>query len=174
MIASPRRKEMIQEQYMDFAAYLEHGIQAIENTGITILECRDRYVKIKLPLFGNTNHLGMMYGGSLCILGEVSGGAISGVSFGVTDYVPIIKEIKVRFTRPAVSDVVLEASLSEDTVKECLGKIAEKGKADFALTLELRDVADAVVARVDGLYQVRPLPPGMPNPVVGFAAKLKG
>jgi acyl-coenzyme A thioesterase PaaI-like protein len=159
---------MIQEQYRTFAAYLERGIEAIHKTGIRVVECRDRYVKLMLPLQGNVNHLGMMYAGSMSTLGEVTGGAISGVSFGVTEYFPIIKELKVRFIRPAMSDITLEASISEETIRECREKLAVKGKADFALELKLIDAQGEVVAQVNNLYQVRPIPEGLANPVVDF------
>ncbi len=160
---------MIQEQYKNFAAYLERGIEAVRKTGIRVVECRDRYVKLMLPLQGNVNHLGMMYAGSMSTLGELSGGAVAGVSFGVTEYFPIIKELKVRYVRPALSDVTLEAAMSEETIRECREKLAVKGKADFALEIKMMDAQGEVVAQVNGLYQVRPIPEGMVNPVVNFS-----
>jgi thioesterase domain-containing protein len=160
---------MVESQFIDFSAYLEKGIDAIRRTGIKVIECRERHVRISMPLAGNTNHIGMMYGGSLCVLGEVSGGAISGVSFGITDYVPIVKELKVRFKKPALSDVYLVVDMREDAVRDALDTVRTKGKADFTLDLKIRDSSDEVVAEVNGIYQIRPIPAGLQNPVVGFA-----
>lgn len=41
---------MVEEKYARFADYVENGIDPIKRTGIRLLECRDRHVKLLLPL----------------------------------------------------------------------------------------------------------------------------
>ncbi|MDD5712743.1 MAG: YiiD C-terminal domain-containing protein, partial [Smithellaceae bacterium] len=84
---------MIEERLKDAAAYTESGIEGIRRTGLKVLDFREGYVKIKMPLEGNINHVGMMYAGSLFTIGEVSGGAIFAASFDYGKYFPIVKEV---------------------------------------------------------------------------------
>ncbi len=156
---------MIEERFKNLVVYLETGVEAIARTGVKALECRERYVKLLMPLAGNTNHIGIMYAGSLFTLGEVPGGAIFGASFDVTKYVPIVKEVSIRFRRPAMTDVTLEVSMEKDTVDTLTKEVESKGKADFPLQLEIKDASGEVVALVSGIWQIRALPPGMASPL---------
>jgi len=156
---------MIEERFKNLVVYLETGVEAIARTGVKALECRERYVKLLMPLAGNTNHIGIMYAGSLFTLGEVPGGAIFGASFDGTKYVPIVKEVSIRFRRPAMTDVTLEVSMEKDTVDTLTKEVESKGKADFPLQLEIKDASGEVVALVSGIWQIRALPPGMASPL---------
>ncbi len=157
---------MIEERFKNLVVYLETGIDAIARTGVKALECRERYVKMLMPLAGNTNHIGMMYAGTLFTLGEIPGGAIFGVSFDVTKYVPIVKEVSIRFRRPALTDVTLEVSMEKETAEKISKEAESTGKADFPLELEIKDASGEVVAIVKGTWQIRKMPEGMTSPLV--------
>lgn len=155
------------EKFRTLVDYIQNGIPAIKRTGIRVLEIRDYYVKLIMPLEGNTNHIGMMYAGSLFCIGEISGGVIHGVAFDVNKYVPIVKEVNIKFTRPALTDVTMEVSMDKERAEAIQATAAEKGKADFTMELELKDSGGQVVSRVNGVWQIRPLPPGMKSPMAG-------
>ncbi|HSV96810.1 MAG TPA: YiiD C-terminal domain-containing protein [Spirochaetota bacterium] len=157
---------MIDEKYKKIADYTKNGIEAIKRTGLTLLECRDNYVKLLMPLEGNVNHIGMMYAGSLFTIGEVSGGAIFGVTFDYLKYIPIVKEVTIRYRKPALSDVTLVVEMTSDRVGELQERTDRNGKADFTLDLEIKDAGDETVALVHGIWQVRKIPEGMKNPLV--------
>jgi len=108
-----------------------------------------------MPLEGNGNHVGMMYAGSLFTLGEIAGGAIHVVSFDMTKLFPLVKEIHIRFRRPAMTDVIMEVELSAEEASRIEAEALEKGKADYVLNLELEDAGGEVVAVVNGTWQVR-------------------
>ncbi len=156
---------MIDEKYKKIADYTKNGIEAIKRTGLRILECRDNYVKLLMPLEGNVNHIGMMYAGSLFTIGEVSGGAIFGVTFDYLKYIPIVKEVTIRFRKPTLSDVTLEVEMSPERARELQQTTDQKGKADFDMDLEIKDAGGETVALVHGVWQVRTMPEGMPNPL---------
>lgn len=146
---------MIEEKYKSLAAYVESGIECIRRTGLKVVVLRDRYVKLSMPLQGNVNHVGMMYAGSLFTIGEVMGGAIFGASFDMGQYYPLVKEVQIRFRRPALTDITLETLLEEGKAAQILMELQEKGKADFTLNLELIDANGEVVAIVQGVWQGR-------------------
>ena len=122
---------------------------------------RDRYAKLLMPLEGNVNHVGMMYAGSLFTLGEIAGGAIHMVSVDTTRLFPIVKEVNIRFRRPAVTDVTMEVELSAEEASRIQAEALEKGKADYVLNLELKDANGEVVSTVAGTWQARRIPEGM-------------
>jgi acyl-coenzyme A thioesterase PaaI-like protein len=152
---------MIDEKYQNLAKLVVDAVEPIKRTGIRMVALRDRYAKLSMPLEGNVNHVGMMYAGSLFTLGEIAGGAIHMVSFDVTRLYPIVKEVKIRFRRPALTDVTMEVSLEAEEASRIESEALEKGKADYQLSLELVDAGGEVVSVVSGTWQVRPIPPGM-------------
>ena len=150
---------MVEEKYKVLAGYVESGIEGIRRTGLKVLSLRDRYVKLLMPLQGNINHVGIMYAGSLFTIGEVMGGAIFGASFDMGQYYPLVKEVQIRFRRPALTDITLETELSEERVAKIREDLEEKGKADFTLDLELIDTQGEAVSLVQGVWQGRKMTP---------------
>jgi acyl-coenzyme A thioesterase PaaI-like protein len=152
---------VIEEKFRAAAEIAVSAIEAIKRTGIRVVALRDRYAKMLMPLEGNVNHVGMMYAGSLFTLGEIAGGAIHMVSFDVARLFPIVKEVKIRFRRPAMTDVTMEVELSAEEAARIQAEALEKGKADYGLNLELKDANGEVVSIVGGTWQVRVIPEGM-------------
>jgi acyl-coenzyme A thioesterase PaaI-like protein len=152
---------VIDEKYREAAELALGSVEGIKRTGIRALALRDRYAKLIMPLEGNVNHVGIMYAGSLFTLGEVAGGAIHMVSVDTTRLFPIVKEVNIRFRRPAVTDVTMEVELSAEEASRIQAEALEKGKADYGLNLELKDANGEVVSTVVGTWQARRIPEGM-------------
>ena len=156
---------MIEEKYRKAVELAVDLVEGIKRTGIRAVAARDRYAKMLMPIEGNVNHVGMMYAGSLFTLGEIAGGAIHLTSFDGTRLYPIVKEVHIRFRRPATTDVTMEVELSPEEASRIEAEALEKGKADYVLSLELKDANGEVVSTVDGTWQVRRFPEGMsPQP----------
>lgn len=155
---------MIEAKYRVAARYVETGVEGIRRTGLRVLEMRDRYVKTCMPLEGNVNHVGIMYAGSLFTIGECMGGAIYGAALDTRRFFPIVKELAIRFRRPAVTDVTLECEMAEEEAERIQKEAEEKGKADYTLDLEIRDANGEAVSIVRGVWQIRKIPEGMESP----------
>lgn len=155
---------MIEERFKIVAELAVNSIEAIRRTGIQVIALREGYAKMMMPLQGNINHVGMMYAGSLFTLGEFSGGIIYGAAFNVEKFYPIVKEVSIRFRRPALTDVTLEVSMGKEEAQKIQDTCDKDGKCDFPLNLEIKDGAGEVVALVTGTWQLRKMPTGMPNP----------
>ncbi len=126
---------------------MKNTIPFVGRTGVKIIEMTPLRVKARMPLKGNENHFSIMYLGALCTLAEVPGGVLAGICFDLNKYVPIVKEISLRFFHPAKSDVTLEAALSDDEKKRIQAILTEKGKADYTLEGELKDESGDMVAK---------------------------
>ena len=130
-----------------------------------MLELRDRFAKALMPLEGNTNHVGIMYAGSLFTLGEFAGGAIHLVSMDYTKFFPIVKEVRIRFRRPATTDITMEVTMTEQQARGLEAEAERNGKADYELSLQLKDAGGETVAEVGGVWQIRKIPEGMSFPM---------
>lgn len=155
---------MIDEKYRKFAESALSSVAGIERTGVRLLELRERYGKLLMPLEGNVNHVGMMYAGSLFTVGEMTGGLIYGVSFDIKRFFPIVKEITIRFRRPAITDVTVVVEMSREEADRIQGEAEEKGKADYVMDLEIMDANGETVSLVHGIWQIRKIPEGMEPP----------
>jgi acyl-coenzyme A thioesterase PaaI-like protein len=152
---------MIDEKYAEICKMAIASVPGIERTGVRILELRDRYAKALMPLDeGNTNHVGIMYAGSLFTLGEFAGGAIHLVSMDFRRFFPIVKEVRIRFRRPALTDVTMEVTMSEQDARRLEAEAEKHGKADYELKLDLKDMQGETVAEVSGIWQIRKFPEG--------------
>ncbi len=113
------------------------------------------FVRLCMPLAGNQNHIGSMYAGALFTLAEIPGGALFLTSFDTQRFYPIIKEMNLRFRRPATGDIRVEARLDAADIERLQAEAAETGKAEYVLELALVDDSGEVVAQSRGLYQLR-------------------
>ena len=153
---------MIDEKYAGVCTIAIASVPGIERTGLKVLELRDRYAKALMPLNeGNTNHVGIMYAGSLFTLGEFSGGIIHLASMNFTKFIPIVKEVHIRFRRPAMTDITMEVTMTEQEAGRLEAEAEKKGKADYELNMELKDQNGETVAEVNGTWQIRKIPEGM-------------
>jgi len=124
-------------------------------TGVEVLEIDERYVKMRMPFAPNVNHVGMMYAGALFTLAELPGGAIFATSFDTSRYYPIVKDMQIRFRRPAMTDVTVEVRISAEQAQEIQARADRDGKTDYSWECELRDAGGEVVAISRNLYQLR-------------------
>jgi len=134
---------------------VEKRVAFLERMGIKALELKPGHVKIGAPLKGNENHIGTMYAGALFTVAEMPLGALFMTSFDATKYYPIVKEVTIRFRRPARTDVSMELAMSPEEVDRIQTEAAEKGKAEFTMEGEVKDLTGEVVATSRAVYQVR-------------------
>ncbi len=136
---------------------IEKKIVFLERMKLKALELRPGYVKLLAPLAGNENHIGGVYAGAMFTLAEIPGGALFYTSFDETRFYPLIKEMAIQFLKPATTDVLVEASLSKEEIRRVRSEMDEKGKSEFILSGEVKDMSGQVVARSTGVYQIRSL-----------------
>lgn len=113
------------------------------------------FVRLRVPLAGNENHIGSMHAGALFTLAEIPGGALFLTSFDASQFYPIVKEMNLRFRRPATGDIVVEARLSAEEIERLQTEAQANGKAEYVLELQLTDGSGEVVALSRGIYQLR-------------------
>jgi acyl-coenzyme A thioesterase PaaI-like protein len=134
---------------------VETGIPFCERAGIELVECETGYVKMRMPFEPNINHVSMMYAGALFTLAEVPGGALFMTAFDGKKYYPIVKDMKIRFRRPARTAITVEVRMGPEEVEAIQAEAEREGKADYSWKCELKDESGEVVALTENLYQLR-------------------
>ena len=119
-----------------------------------VIELGNGYLKGKIPLKGNKNHIGTMYAGALFTLAELPGGILSIFNFD-SNYYPILKELKMSYLKVAKTDVTVEFTLSETEIARIEKESTANGKCPFVLFGQLKDANGVVVAESEAHYQVR-------------------
>lgn len=138
-----------------FNQVIEEAIPAMHGLGIRAVVMAPGRVAGTAPLSGNTNHLGTFYAGALFGLAEMLGGALFASGFDVDRFYPVVKDLQIRFLRPAMSDVRAEASLGEVEMARLADEAARDGRAEFVLEATITDAEGTLVATTTGTYQIR-------------------
>ncbi|BCG27387.1 hypothetical protein TUM18999_55780 [Pseudomonas tohonis] len=135
--------------------FTEDKIAFVRRMGLKAVTLEPGHVKLLVPLAGNENHIGTMYAGALFTLAEIPGGALFITSFDTRRFYPIIKDMSLRFRRPAKGDISVEARIGAEEIERIQAEASANGKADYLLELDLVDATGEVVAQSRGLYQLR-------------------
>lgn len=133
----------------------EEQIAFVKRSGLKAEVLEPGHVRLCMPLAGNENHIGSMYAGALFTLAEIPGGVLFLTSFDAERFYPIVKQLNLRFVRPASSDIRVEARLDAQSIPRLQAQAEEQGKAEFPLSLQLHDSEGRVVAESEALYQLR-------------------
>ncbi len=133
----------------------EEQIAFVKRSGLKAETLEPGLVRLRMPLEGNQNHIGSMYAGALFTLAEIPGGALFLTSFDAQRFYPVVKELNLRFRRPATGDIWVEASMAAEEVSRLQEQAELYGKVEYRLDLELTDATGEVVAISQALYQMR-------------------
>ena len=144
-----------QERRARWIKAIEGAIPFVERTGIRVLELEPGYVKLELPFEPNVNHVGTVYAGALFTLAELPGGALFLSTFDSRKFFPIVRDLQIRFLKPATTDVTVEVRMSEEEAEEIAARAEADGKADYEWQCELEDAKGQVVAVTTNQYQMR-------------------
>jgi Domain of unknown function (DUF4442) len=92
-----------------------------------------------------------------CSVWRGAGCRVFAANFDLSRFTATVKDVRIRYRRPAMTDVRAEASLDASTVARLKPEADNAGKAEFVLDAELTDTAGVVVTTTHGTYQVRRL-----------------
>lgn len=133
-------------------------IPFLARTGVVVDHAERGFVRLRMPFEPNVNHVGMMYAGALFTLAEVPGGTIWMTTFDPKRSYPIVKDLQIRFRRPAMTDISVEVRIGDDEIDRITAEVEAAGKADYGWECELKDASGEVVAISQNTYQMRLFP----------------
>ena len=133
----------------------EEHIAFVKRSGLQAEVLEPGHVRLRMPLQGNQNHIGTLYAGAIFTLAEMPGGALFLTSFDARRFYPIVKEMNLRFRRPAKGDITVDARIDQAEITRIQNEAEASGKSEYWLELQLLDADGEVVAESRGLYQMR-------------------
>ena len=127
-------------------------IPALDKLHATVLISEPNRVKVRLPLEGNTNHLGTMYAGALFSVAEFPFGLLHLTHFKGHPMLPVVGELTIRFLAPATTDVTVDLHVSDEEWQEMEEATQTHGKSRFKREIEVLDENENVVAIAKATY----------------------
>jgi acyl-coenzyme A thioesterase PaaI-like protein len=136
--------------------FVHASVPAIGRLGVVVDAIGPGEVTLRVPIEGNTNHLGTMYAGAMFALAELPGGLLPLLVLGPGGFVPILVEMSVRYTAAARSDVTLTAVLPPAEVRALAAQAQATGQSEFRLELRGEDATGRTVIHSEAHYVLRP------------------
>lgn len=156
MIKSNVGERVMNSQKQNIIEYVEQNLLFYKGIGLKVLQAQKGYVKCSVPLKEETiSHLNTIHAAVQFSLAESIGGIIAGITFGVVEYYPVVKEGNIRFLQRAESDLTTEAKIDDSEINRIQTETDQIGKSEFTISCELKNEADGVVATFTGIYQLR-------------------
>jgi acyl-coenzyme A thioesterase PaaI-like protein len=124
----------------------------VERMGLELLHVERGRAVLRAPFEPNVNHVGMVYAGALFTVAEVPGGVLFASAFDLTRFYPIVGDLKIRFSTPARTPVLVDARMTEPEIERVTAELDTAGKAKWVLAQELVDEAGTVVATTEATY----------------------
>jgi acyl-coenzyme A thioesterase PaaI-like protein len=128
------------------------SIDTLKNMGLKVLVESPNTLKIAMPREGNANHLGGVYAGAIFTLAEFPFGMMCINKFGMSEIVPVIGEITIRFLAPAIGDLTVELTVTDDEWDEIERETKARGKFKIIKEIEVKDAQGKVNTVLKATY----------------------
>ena len=146
---------MTEEQLAAIREASDNSFPFIQRTGAKVLDLDVGYCKMMMPFEPNKNHVGIMYAGALYTIAELPAGPIYMTTFDARRYYPIVRDMSIHFSRPAMTDVTVEVRLDPEEAQRIQEVAEAEGKCNFEWDTEILDANGQVVATTHNVYQLR-------------------
>jgi thioesterase domain-containing protein len=137
---------------MESAKKLMGSIQNLQHMGLEVLEDTGNCLKVKMPLEGNKNHVGIVYAGAIFTLAEFPFGVMVVQKFGIEDIYPLVGEMTIRYLAPAAGPLVVEVRISDEEWAQIERDTRAHGKMKVLREVEIKDEQGTVIAVVKATY----------------------
>jgi uncharacterized protein (TIGR00369 family) len=125
---------------------LDHHFPFTRFIGLQVKEIEPGKMQLRLPFAPDVqNHIGTVYAGAIFSLAEIAGGVALLLAFDPAKYLMVARRLEIDYLRPARTDLAAETH----------AVVAELGKADLPLTIEVVDTEGEIVSQVAAIYHVR-------------------
>lgn len=139
------------------ARYDHPGIRYVAMSGIRADVLEERHAKLSMPLGDlHINHVGTAYAGSIFIAIELSAAALFFCTYGVEEWVPIVRSVTVDYLKPTKLELTADLSLTAEEAAEKIAPVEERGRGSYTVEVPLRDVAGTLVASAKVVLYILP------------------
>lgn len=127
-----------------------------EHMDVEVLSAGNEQYRCRVPLNDNTkNHFNSVHAALQWAGAELLGGVIWLDCQPSSEYLFLMKEMTIRFLKPAMTDVIAEAQFSQAQKETLMSTLKKEGKVNFSLSTQLKNTQGDVVAETEGQYAIR-------------------
>ena len=139
-----------------YTEFLHHNIPLTAAAGVYVVLTEPYRIEIRAPMAPNRNHHGSMFGGSLAMLGIVSGWALVNRALDEAGLAVklVVQKSECEYLAPAIGEVAAAGELSADDWQAFTGRLRERGRARIQVETQL-SVAGQPVVRHHGVFAAR-------------------
>lgn len=139
-------------------AYITETVPWVKQSGLRVEAFEPGHVRLTVPMDNHLNHVKIVYAGTHFMLMEVAGAALCMATYGIEEFVPLSKQMTIRYHKPALTDLCCELTLSAEKAEEMLQPIRARGKGDWNLDMSVTDAHGVVVSTATCNYYLIPPP----------------
>jgi acyl-coenzyme A thioesterase PaaI-like protein len=130
-----------------------------DRAGLDIVHFEPGHAIVRIPNERhNQNHVGTIHAAALVLVGETAGGLALLGHPKLSGLLLPAKGLQIRYRRPATASCNAHARVTEEQVDAALARMAEAGKADLPLAVEVRSDAGEVLCELMVDFHLRPMP----------------
>lgn len=141
----------------DATALLRAQVPILAHAGLRVLEVAPNKARAMLPLAANGNHHGSAFGGSLSLLGIVTGWllAYAGQTAEPRTRDIVIAESRSRYQRPLHADLIAEANWAPAAASDYRAHLAAGERASVRIAVQVAG-DEGIAMRQDNRFVVVP------------------
>jgi acyl-coenzyme A thioesterase PaaI-like protein len=123
---------------------------------LDVVHAEGGHVVVRIPNQpANQNHVGTVHAAALVLVGETAGGLALLNEPRLAGFMLLAKGLSIRYRKPATGACSASARITEADVDTALAALAERGKVDVPLAIELRNDAGELLAEMTVDYHLR-------------------
>ncbi len=137
----------------DLTRFLRHSIPLLPSVELTALHAAPERVVLHAPLAINRNHHQTAFGGSLALVGILSGWALLHVALQAEglDAALVVQKTEIGYLQPVTEDLVAETRRPEAGWDEFVSRLRQRGRARIELYTRIA-AGDADGVQLKGTY----------------------
>jgi thioesterase domain-containing protein len=135
--------------------FIETTMKPIQFLGIKVKELEVGRVVLSMPINGNMNPNGHMFGGYIFALADFIMGPLWVTSFEWEEMYNTSREATIRYYKPVISNVTAELAFPKTEIDRIEQTTREFGKCDFTFDVVIRNAEGEKVATVTHYNQMR-------------------
>ncbi|MDD5224376.1 MAG: YiiD C-terminal domain-containing protein [bacterium] len=127
-------------------------IPVVRSSGFAVEKLKEREITVSMPMGPNTNHVGIMYAGSLFTLIEVAGGVLFSATYPAGVYTLITKGISIRYVKPSMTKTYCHLTISKEEAEAKIKPVDERGRGNWIIDVTAVDENEVEVCRANCNY----------------------
>lgn len=131
-------------------------IKWLKDAGQKFELLEERHVRINVQKDLHLNHVDTIYAGSIFTFAELAGAALLFATYGMKEWIPILRGASIHYASPCTTDLVFDLQLTAEEAAEKIQPVLARGRGDLFLSVPVQDTKGNVIADAEFNYYMIP------------------